>query len=413
MPTGLRGWVRDAAGRLSALSEARFRAACLVLAGALLGAWVGVFLTRPGLFPEGAWEGNARWRESVPRGIRLVGDTPRYLLGAERVLAGLPLHEKQGSYRGYIVLAAFCLRTGLGIAGLAALQIALGFLTLPLVYSLGHTLGGRWAGAAAVLLYSANPEPAVWHTAIQTDSVYFSWLIVVVWLQVKALGSGGLRWAAASLAAMAVVVFLRPNGWIVPPALGIHAILSVRGWPLRRRAAAAAALAGVCLAAAFAVRSLRSGIEAEGPVQRLYAGEVLWGYAPWRLRMPPAEGGAEDWGAAVRYVARHPAACLRLAAARVGSLFARVRPMYSLRHNLFLLAVYPALYGLALAGAARHWRSPAGGALLAVIAGHVLTVALTFDHVDGRFFLYVLPEMLVFSACGLRALAARPARAAV
>ena len=38
--------------------------------------------------------------------------------------------------------------------------------------------------------------------------------------------------------------------------------------------------------------------------------------------------------------------------------------------------------------------------MLAVVAGHVLTVALTFAHQDGRFFLYFFPELLILAAVG-------------
>lgn len=396
------GVLRRVAGGLATCSATpgpRFRLGCIVLSGLCLGFWVLVFLHSPELFPEGGWEGNAPWREQVPRGIRLVGDTPRYLLGAENLLAGRPLVGKQGSYRGYIMLVAACLRSGVGVPGVVALQVALALLSLPSLYSLASRLGGRWAGALAVLLYSANPEAAVWHTVIQTDSAYISMLVIFLWLYVEAGKRGRAWWLAVPVAGTAVVS-IRPNGWIVPPALCVHALLTASRWTWPTRLFALTLLTFGLLLLAFHIPGLRSGIEAEHPIEMLYRGEVLWGPSSWRVEMPAPAATGNQWGAAVRYVARHPAACAELAAVRLAVLFGRVRPSYSFRHNLFLLLAYPPLYLLALGGLWQVRRRREAGVLLAVIGGHMLTVALTFDHIDGRFFLYFLPELLVFSAVG-------------
>jgi 4-amino-4-deoxy-L-arabinose transferase-like glycosyltransferase len=369
----------------------------------LLGFWVTVFLCFPGLFPEGGWEGNAPWRDQVPRAIRLVGDSPRYLLGAENLLAGRPLENKQGSYAGYVAVVAACLGCGIGLPGVVAVQVVAALLSLLCLYGLGRRVGGALAGALAVLLHAANPEIAAWHTIIQTDSLYISSLIIFLWLYVEAR-ERGWAWRLALVPAGVAFVLIRPNGWIVPPVLCLHAVLTARSWPWRRRLTGLGALATVLLVVAFTVSGLRRGLEAEGPVQMLYKGEVLWGYAPWRLQMPAPIENSSAWGPALRYVLRHPLACTELALARVGVLFSRVKPGYSFRHNLFMLFAYPPLYLLALWGIWKHRSRWEVGLLLTVIGGHVLTVALTFDHVDGRFFLYFLPELVVLSAAGAAAL---------
>jgi hypothetical protein len=224
-------------------------------------------------------------------------------------------------------------------------------------------------------------------------------LVIFLWFYAEAWERGWL-WRLSVVPACAALVSIRPNGWIVPPALTAHAVLTAGRWRWPARAAALAGLAAVLLGVAFGLSGLRRGIEAESPVQMLYRGEVLWGHAPWRLQMPAPETTSDAWLPAVGYVARHPVACTRLALTRVAVLFGRVRPSYSARHNLFLLCAYPPLYALALWGFWRARRRREAGILAAVIAGHVLTVALTFDHVDGRFFLYFAPELVLFSAVG-------------
>ena len=386
-----------AARRLSAVDDRAFRRGCVLLASAGMVLWVGLFLAMPGLYPAGVFKENAPWQDKTPPAIRLVGDSSRYLLGSENLLAGRPLRNKQASYLGYVVLVAGCAGAGIGLPGVVGAQVLFALLSLPCLYGLARRLGGRWTAAVATLLYAANPEVAAWHTIIQTDSLYISCLLIVIWLYARAREGGWASGIAATLACVAVV-FVRPNGWIVPPALGMHAVWTARSWARPAKILFTASMVALLLVGAIAVRPLRRGLDAEDPVRMLYQGEVLWGHAPWRLTMPEKPETATTLGHAFAYAARHPFACARLALARVGVLLVRVRPGYSFKHNLFVLLVYPPLLLLALLGAFATWRTTTGGAIVAVIAGHILTVALTFAHQDGRFFLYFFPEILILAA---------------
>jgi len=395
--SGISGMALAAVRGLSSVDDRAFRRGCVLLASAGMLLWVGLLLAMPGLYPAGVFEENAPWQDKTPPAIRLVGDSSRYLLGAENILAGRPLRNKQESYAGYVVLVAACVGAGIGLPGVVAAHVLFALLSLPCLYGLTRRLGGRWTAALATLLYAANPEVAAWHTIIQTDSLYISCLLIVIWLYARAREAGWASRITATLACVAIV-FVRPNGWIVPPALGMHAMWTARGLPRLGKILITASTVALIFGAAIAVRPLRRGLDAEDPARMLYQGEVLWGHAPWRLTMPEKPETATTLAHAFAYALRHPFACARLAMARVGVLLVRVRPGYSFKHNLFVLLVYPPLVLLALLGAFAVWRTATGGAILAVIAGHVLTVALTFAHQDGRFFLYFFPELLILAA---------------
>ncbi len=255
-------------------SERLLRRGSLAGAAVLLGFWVTLLLCFPSLFPEGGYEGNAPWRDTVPRAIRMAGDTPRYMLGAENLLAGRPLEEKQGSYSGYVVVVAACLKCGIGLPGIVALQVVVAFLSLPCLYSLGRRVGGAATGALAVLLHAGNPDVAAWHTFILTDSLYASALVIFLWFYVEAYERGWI-WRLAVVPAMIALVSIRPNGWIVAPALCMHALLTAKRWPWSARLAGVAALTALLLTAALCLSGLRQGINTESPVQMLYKGEVL------------------------------------------------------------------------------------------------------------------------------------------
>ena len=124
---------------------------------------------------------------------------------------------------------------------------------------------------------------------------------------------------------------------------------------------------------------------------RMYRGEVVWEEAVWRVEMPPPPEDGTAPAAIVGYIVRHPVACTWLAAKRLMVMFFRVRPSYSLAHNLFCAGVYVPLALLGLAGVLLAWRKPEGMAAILLVGIHALIVALTFNDNDGRFTLYFTP----------------------
>jgi 4-amino-4-deoxy-L-arabinose transferase-like glycosyltransferase len=172
------------------------------------------------------------------------------------------------------LVVAACLKCGIGLPGIVALQVVVAFLSLPCLYSLGRRVGGAATGALAVLLHAGNPDVAAWHTFILTDSLYASALVIFLWFYVEAYERGWI-WRLAVVPAMIALVSIRPNGWIVAPALCMHALLTAKRWPWSARLAGVAALTALLLTAALCLSGLRQGINTESPVQMLYKGEVL------------------------------------------------------------------------------------------------------------------------------------------
>ncbi|MBR0459533.1 MAG: hypothetical protein IJJ26_09875 [Victivallales bacterium] len=373
---------------------ARFWCAFAFCAMALL-AQVGLLLAKPGIFAAGGARGVDEWREMTPAGVRFCADTERYIHGAEHVLAGEPLEAEQPSYRGYIWLTAACIKTGIGLTGLIALQVGMLLATLLATMALALRLGGWKASAIVGAAFVLNAELAAWACFVSTDIPYTAAVCFATWLllapTVKCPWTYGLAFVALFLCAT-----LRPTGWILLPTAGIF--WSLRA-PLRGRwrALLCGAVIVLFFGCAFGLGNARRGIGDQSPIVKLYTGEVIWCEDTWRVQMPtpPQE---QTYAAAFGYIVRHPVACTWLALKRAAVMILKVRPAYSWKHNALLLILYLPLTVLAIAGAVRHRKNPIGQAAIALVAAHTLVVMLTFNDYDGRFTLYIMPLLALLAA---------------
>ena len=139
-------------------------------------------------------------------------------------------------------------------------------------------------------------------------------------------------------------------------------------------------------------------IQKESPSVKLYTGEVVWQEDLWRVKMPSADLSRTDLASGMLYGLRHPVASAWLVCKRLSVMFLRIRPSYSWKHNLFLLAYHVPLTILAFIGAWLGWKSRHVRMATAFVIAHAIVVALTFNDNDGRFTLYFTPLLGLLAA---------------
>lgn len=341
-------------------------------------------------------------------GIRLGGDSPRYLHWAETLRAGRPLGARASSYVGYVAVLALADASGLGLPGVVALQLGVAAVAGVTVAALGGSLGSPAAGLVGAAFLLANPDVAQWHAYILSDSLYTSAVVLVAWAVWRAADRRGL-WYLAALLVLVPAATLRPTGLaLLPVAFGFW---GVRGALRGDRVAVALGAAGLVAAAVLALSPRVHDAVGRAPGYLLRTGQVVYRHPAFRVEMPPEPTPARrGWPADLGYVARHPAASLGLAARRVALEVAHVRPYYSLRHNLLIVAVLLPLYGLAALGAIATWRQPLTRLLLLLIGAHLLVVAGTLADYDGRFLAHIVGPFAALAAAGSARL--RPGRRA-
>lgn len=390
-----------------------------IVCAAIMSAFTAFALLRPDVFAAGGYSGPAHWREDTPPGIRFSGDSYRYIAGGEQLAAGRGTAGLARSYIGYIAIVALSIKSGLGLSGVVLAQWLAGLLGLYVLMRIAWHGGGWPLALLCGGIYAGNPEFAFWHSFIMTESLYINAVCVAMflclWAQQRAQAVQPTANAAPArpwrqtlayggvLALLFLMALIRPNGWILPPIALLFWVLNA-AWPWRRRLLAAGAVCLAFVVIALSGSNFRQRIEQEGPFARLYSGEVVWQEDLWRVAMPDQGQYDATLGDALKYVVRHPLACGWLALKRVGVLFLRVRPGYSLAHNALLIAIYLPLLLLAGAGAGMSWKEAASQLAIMIILGHALIVALTFNDNDGRFTLYFTPQLGFLAAVPLLAL---------
>ena len=326
-----------------------------------------------------------------PANARLTGDSWRYISGGGAILYGQPLDDVQRAYSGY------CLLYGVFNEMIVVVQTLLALVGLAAVTTIGRRLAGNIGGWLAGALFALNPEFAAWHCAIMTESAYTSCVCIGAFLALWATEKTRRIWRMP-LAFMFIVLaaFLRPTGWILLPATLIFWCCTCLPKIWQKAAASiAVAIAFVVVAMMFA----SGDIGQQSPAVKLYTGEVVWQEELWRVDMPPTDMTRTSLSDGVLYGLRHPMASGWLVLKRLGVMFLRIRPSYSLLHNLFLLAFHLPIAAFGIAAFYSLRRSAATWVIATMVCSHALVVALTFNDNDGRFTLYFTP-LLATAAVG-------------
>jgi hypothetical protein len=321
-------------------------------------------------------------------GISRGGDSFRYVDGAAQLIAGEPLRTPNVSqYLGYVGLVALATMAGTGLTGVVAVQIAMAALAAMAVYDLGRQLGGRLAGTLAAGVVIVDVDIAQWHAYILTDSLYISLVVIATWFVHRAVSLGAKPYVNALLVGV-VTASIRPNGWMFGPLAAVYWISrsTLSRW-------ARVGIAGVILASLAGVISIA--------LYQRYNAVVAHPPRGWDNTRAFADVWLGLFGSAPSGENR-----LALAANRVVSELGHVRPTFSARHNAAVIAALAVTYPLAMMGFIRRRHHPLSRLLVAVIAGHLIIVALTFADRDGRYLLYVFPLIVVFAACGATSLVA-------
>src|SRR5262245_17453921 len=171
-------------------------------------------------------------------GIRVGGDTSRYLTAAHNLGAGRPMSDYSTLFHsGYVALLVLSDAVGAGPAGVVGLQFALAALAALVLFALGHELGGPVAGTMAALFFVVDLDLAMWHVYLLSDPLYTSLVIVTTCLVHRAVGRRASAYVLAA-AAVAATASLRPNGYLFVPVAPIYWV-SRAGIGLRTKIAVA------------------------------------------------------------------------------------------------------------------------------------------------------------------------------
>jgi hypothetical protein len=316
-------------------------------------------------------------------GVHRGADTDRYVEAASDLLAGRAFRGPAGwVYIGYNGLLAIVEAVGAGHAGMIGLQIAAAAGATMALYDLGRQTGGRLAGLLAAAFFIIDYDIARWHLYVLTDSLYISLVVIVTWAAHRAVGRGVSAYVAAS-ALLLLIATIRPNGWAMVPIVAIYWI--VRSAMYRTaRIAAAAAVVIVCGGSAAAFAAIQFSRPTPTTRELVATGRLN------RQRLPFARAMTMD--------RLNPA---RMPQRLLAELW-HIQPAFSSRHKIMIVAMLALVYPLAIVGFARSRGQPLARFMAAIVACHLMVIAITFSDRDGRYLLYFFPFLLVFAASAFR-----------
>jgi hypothetical protein len=106
-------------------------------------------------------------------GIRIGGDSSRYIGGAEELLQGrLRLGSYYWAYGTHTAVVAAMQAIGAGLPGVVGVQIGVAAIAGLALAAMAAALGGPAAGGAGAAFLLVNPDVVRWHAYILTESLY-------------------------------------------------------------------------------------------------------------------------------------------------------------------------------------------------------------------------------------------------
>lgn len=330
-------------------------------------------------------------------GVAPAGDQGRYLNGAENILNGRPLEERQASYLSYVLILAFFKGLGLSLSWVVVFQWALSMVAMVVLFKLSCRLAPYPANLLAPLFFLFT-DIQRWSQNILTDSVYISCAIILVYL-ISELHESDFSWKRAIGAILfgLFTVFVRPNGWSFIPILPITFLL-LPNTALKNKVILFLGSAALLFFSARLVSAHSEGKE-------LYLGfaligEVIWKYPEGRIAMPQPTIELEGTSGLITYIFTYPFSYLKLVFLRIFTELSHYRSFYSGLHNAVTILYMSLSYTFAFVGLYFQRKNFLAKVTLSVCLFHIGIIGITFADWDGRFLMHFFPLILPFASAG-------------
>ncbi len=330
-------------------------------------------------------------------GIKQGPDSFFFLTFAEKNHFGDPYVDQHYVwYQSYSFLLSLLLKLGTGLSGIVVFQVIVASSSLYALYDLTKQVSPfSLAPKLALFLYVLWARSHSWAFYIYTDSLFTSCSIWCLWFLCT---FPSFRSTLLLLPFLIFTCLLRPAGVVLFP---LYAFLLCV--PLKKtRWTYYLALGGGCILFFLLLAHILPTFELLASYRK---GEIIYCYPPWHVPVPTSlssspilETSLKNMG---QFIFQYPWFFLKLLAAKAVVFIVHAKPFYAGYHNLFIFCFLSSLYYFFGTGLPYWTNKRSKLILLYWIVGHLLLVSFTAEDWDGRFFLPVIPIVIVGASIGI------------
>jgi 4-amino-4-deoxy-L-arabinose transferase-like glycosyltransferase len=334
-------------------------------------------------------------------GIQYGYDYTRYTGGADCLVHGLPLNHDHYLYLGYIAFIAFIYKLGLGLEFVLIMQLLFALFAAFAAFDLCRLItGSKTAGFFAAGFILVNPFIIQWHLFIHTESLYSSMLLISGWLITRLFYNKAPGYYVAAILATVFTFLIRPNGWLILPAIITFVLLfSKMGRWYKIAILSVASIVFIIIISSGFLNSMRIFYKISETNNK---GRVIWENPETAMDTYFTKGSSEKEITGIKYYAQETYHNIKLGIKRIAAeLLPIYRPYNSSRFIIrFLMWMLP-VYFMVMIGLLFYFRNKGFVFSALLLLYHLLFISLTYADREFRYLIYVLPVLIMVGSCGL------------
>ncbi|MEP2772828.1 MAG: hypothetical protein ABJH05_11815 [Fulvivirga sp.] len=345
----------------------------------------------------------------VSYGIKVVNDTHRYMEYAENLNQGIYIDQHNIWYVGYVLFLFVIQKISSSHEAIILAQYALAYVAVLCLYRTAFMLSNcKLTAVVAALIYCCFMEILTWCSYLIPEGIYISCLTITFFLLVKST-----RLASYIFPTSLFIIFtclIKPTGIALIGAILIGVTYKV-GLLIKSRNVKILVSTSVCLLLLLlANRMLNTFILIENYV----IGEIVYAITslpnhpdielltldiPKDIYVPSKD--ISPLPRLALFIINNPVFFLKLSLSKVAWFILHIRPYWSTGHNIFVMLFLMPLYYFSAVFIISEKRSSLKIFTFTFIIIHIITIAFTTVDWDGRFFMPLMPILIIFGSMGL------------
>lgn len=322
-------------------------------------------------------------------------------LGGDSVLyLGPNLEKIYWPYFGYYLFLKVCHILGNQVYFAVIFQSILTLIAAKKLISIGELLLNRRVGLISACIYLLIPELTQWTRYILSESLYFSFTIIVFYYSIRVILLENLKKNLSMFLLSSVITSsLRPNGII----FFVTVLAFLLFIFIKKTMYKLILILVVWFAALFTLgfTSAGSSRTTSRIPKKFFEGQIEYEADFLVQQMPRPLPNVFNFQTMLFYMLEHPLETIKLWAIRLIFEMAQIRPWYSILHNTVTLVTMILFYSFSIVGYIKSRHNKLILFVYFVSTTSALTICLTWAIWEGRFAWWFLVTWIPFVSIGV------------